>query len=73
MSNVETLDQRGVFGWERAMNRRRVPLRVRTAVTIDLSSAISVSIWAASAPPSRAQILWRTSLLDLSLRGRREQ
>jgi hypothetical protein len=73
MSNVETLDQRGVFGWVRAMNRRRVPLRVRTAVTIDLSSAISVSIWAASAPPSRAQIRWHTSLLDLSLSGRREQ
>jgi LCCL domain len=38
-------------------------------VALALSCLVSVVIWAAPAPPSGAQIDWRTSPLDLNLRG----
>jgi len=52
-----------------SMNRRRIAARRRASVAIALSLLIGVTVWAASAPQSVTQIDWRTSPLDLNLRG----
>jgi hypothetical protein len=69
---TEPLSDRVSAATDKKPLRRRAsqdPARKRALAAVGFGAWLCLAAWAASAPPSGAQIDWRTSPLDLNLRG----